>query len=583
MWRLLLLCASVYCLPVLVVELGSDTIRGTVVDLTNPNALSVVDVIIDEQSERRQPSMVGFSSPEDPEFGHSAAAQFQRTGQALPGLIRLLGAEQQALSAWQADYGSHLKAVQKGDDWVFASNLLKGVEMSVNEAISLQLQHFQRIADAHLKQTGQFKEPITHTVLVVPADFTQAQRQTYSQLAEAAGLTVDLVVGDLAAAAVDYGVRNPEVCDQGKKVMMYTLGAHGASGLAVQFGWTGEGDKKTVQVTELQAASDRTVGGATFTARIRDLLIGKFAPKTPLSPKAEAKVLKAAAKAKHALSVGKKAQVFIEELSEGRDLKTEVTVEEFNQAIENLLPGCVKPLQTLLATGVTGIELVGGGWRVPAVRKAIEQAAGQVEVGRHVDADEGIILGASTLGAVFISQLEGTPLPSHLPSAQLKQLVSVGELPSKSLRDRLVDKLQQWKAKFEAKQRAEVARNQFQSAINALREAVEESGDKLGALKEQADSALEQAAAVDAEAASGAELEAQLQQLQKVTTEVEAALAKQRAAAEKAAPKKKSDKKTEDRKKAQKQRERDAAIKQGKADSAKKQKEAEKRKKSKDL
>jgi len=44
--------------PVLVVELGSDTIRGTVVDLSNPNALSVVDVIIDEQSERRQPSMV---------------------------------------------------------------------------------------------------------------------------------------------------------------------------------------------------------------------------------------------------------------------------------------------------------------------------------------------------------------------------------------------------------------------------------------------------------------------------------------------------------------------------------------------
>jgi len=90
----------------------------------------------------------------------------------------------------QFDYGTHLKAEQRDNDWVFASNLVKGVEMGVHQAISLQLQHFQRLADAHLKQTGQYKEPITHTVLIVPSDFTTEQREVYSQLAQAAGLTV---------------------------------------------------------------------------------------------------------------------------------------------------------------------------------------------------------------------------------------------------------------------------------------------------------------------------------------------------------------------------------------------------------
>lgn len=90
----------------------------------------------------------------------------------------------------QSDYGSHLKAMPRESDWVFTGGLLKGVEVSLHEALSLQLQHFQRLADAHLKQTGQFKQPVTHTVLVVPNDFTQAQREVYSQLAQAAELTV---------------------------------------------------------------------------------------------------------------------------------------------------------------------------------------------------------------------------------------------------------------------------------------------------------------------------------------------------------------------------------------------------------
>lgn len=181
--------------PVLVVDLGNDWIKGSVVDLENPNALAVVDIIIDEQSERKQPACVGFESVDELVFGHSAGALFYRTGKtAIPSLLRLLGGDQEVLESWQSDFSSHFNPIHTEQGIVFPNVVPQApaadADVSVNSGIALLLAYFRRLGDDHLKQTGMFKNAIEHAVLLVPSYFSEGQRSLYSQLASVAGLKV---------------------------------------------------------------------------------------------------------------------------------------------------------------------------------------------------------------------------------------------------------------------------------------------------------------------------------------------------------------------------------------------------------
>jgi hypoxia up-regulated 1 len=257
---------------------------------------------------------------------------------------------------------------------------------------------------------------IKDCVLTVPAGFTQHEREALYTAAEIADLKVLSLIEENTAAALHYGI--DRVFDQPSHVLYYNMGAGSTQVSIVTYSsvTTKEaGKNKTVGQFEIVGkAWDDSLGGFYFDMRLTDLLAQRFNDVWSKKPSGQGKDLRdfprpmtrlriEANKVKEVLSANNEFPVRAEQLHANVDLVTKVSRADFEAACSDLWDRVTSPIdRALRAANLTikdlhAVELLGGGVRVPKVKKLLEDyfKAADLPLGQHLNGDEAMALGAA--------------------------------------------------------------------------------------------------------------------------------------------------------------------------------------------
>ena len=234
-------------------------------------------------------------------------------------------------------------------------------------------------------------EPVTGAVITVPAYFNDRQRKATRRAGEIAGLKVERLVNEPTAAALAYGVHERE---EREPFLVFDLGG-------------GTFDVSIVEIFEgiievRASAGDNRLGGEDFNETIVELARPRIDPDKALA-KADPIVLRellraAAERTRRALSEADTAPFSI--TWNGRSFSTGIGAAEFEAQAAPLLQRLREPVLRSLRDSNIRVEtlsevvLVGGGTRMPIVRRAITRMFGRFP-NATVHPDHAVALGAA--------------------------------------------------------------------------------------------------------------------------------------------------------------------------------------------
>jgi molecular chaperone DnaK (HSP70) len=219
------------------------------------------------------------------------------------------------------------------------------------------------VADAKAT-TGEDAEDV---VITVPAYFGAAERDATRKAGRIAGLNVIDIISEPIAAAITYGVLNP---DEDRTILVYDLGGGTFDTTVIIL----RGGDISVVCTD----GDHELGGADWDARLVEHLAERFTEEhpdvgDPLDDKhTEQQLRHDAEEAKKALSLRTRHVVRV--MHEGRVATVELTRDTFEEITKDLLDRTIEITGRTLATaagkGITDYDdlvLVGGSTKMPAV------------------------------------------------------------------------------------------------------------------------------------------------------------------------------------------------------------------------
>merc|ERR1719163_2698287 len=254
-----------------------------------------------------------------------------------------------------------------------------GDEYAVEELVAMILQYAMKIGE------GMGKGQIKDAVVAIPPYFGQTHRYSLYDAADVAGLNILAEVSDLSCAALQWGI-DKDFNQNGTWTIIYDLGATSAGAALVRYStFEGKdaGKKKQHGQFEIKAVKwDDSVGGEDMDMLLVDHFLAEFDAKHKPSvsafdsPKAIAKLRKQVRKTKEILSANKEAPLSVEGMHEDVDFRSTITRKDFEV-----------------------VEAIGGGTRVPGVKKALSEALDGRALDFHLDADEAVAMGAGLFAA----------------------------------------------------------------------------------------------------------------------------------------------------------------------------------------
>jgi molecular chaperone DnaK len=258
-----------------------------------------------------------------------------------------------------------------------------GKEYSPEEVQAMLLRYLVGCAETYLK------EKIDRAVITVPAYFTDVQRRATTRAGELAGLSVERIINEPTAAALDYGLVNLKEC---KNVLIYDLGG-GTLDVTVLELFEGVLDVKA-------SRGNNHLGGKDF-----DEIIMRNLADPVKDERALMRLKKAAEDCKIALSTRESYQVSLPFLTTAKDgkpvsLEKTITRTEFEEWVREKVESSREPMMTALADSGLSPEnlsivlLVGGSTRIPCVRKLVEDSL-STTVHSLIDPDLTVVRGAA--------------------------------------------------------------------------------------------------------------------------------------------------------------------------------------------
>lgn len=250
-------------------------------------------------------------------------------------------------------------------------------------------------------------EEIDRAVITVPAYFSDTQRRATVEAGKLAGISVERIINEPTAAALDYGLEHVR---ENQHILIYDLGG-GTLDVTVLEMFSG--------VLEVKAScGNNRLGGKDFDQRLIDYLLDRFAAqygkRVAGDKRALMRLKEAAEKCKIALSEEDEYNLTIPFFAniEGNPVSIEETVsrETFEGLIKDLIDSTVKPIDTALsdarlkASDIDLVLLVGGSSRIPYVRRFIEKTLGQAPR-PLVDPDLTVVRGAAIQAGILGEQL----------------------------------------------------------------------------------------------------------------------------------------------------------------------------------
>jgi molecular chaperone HscC len=235
-------------------------------------------------------------------------------------------------------------------------------------------------------------ETVTEAVITVPAYFSDGQRKATKAAGELAGLKVERLLNEPTAAALAYGLQEP---DTERKIMVLDLGG-GTFDVSILEMFDG--------VMEVRAtAGDNFLGGEDFVDLIMDGFIGATAAEAKIPPRTHDAAIhgtlrRQAEIAKRALSDSHEHQLAL--IHQGKELRWTIGRDRFEAMSEPLVRRLRMPIERALRDSelqpaqITHLVLAGGATRMPLFRKLVARLFQRLPI-VQVNPDEVVAQGAA--------------------------------------------------------------------------------------------------------------------------------------------------------------------------------------------
>jgi len=292
------------------------------------------------------------------------------------------------------DTKPHIQVEYNGEEKVFAPE----------EISSMVLVKMKEIAETYLGKT------VSKAVITVPAYFNDSQRNATKDAGIISGLEVLRIINEPTAAAIAYGLDNPEKKGKGGKkervVLIFDLGGgtFDVSLLTINEGIF------TVKAT----AGDTHLGGEDFDNRIVDHLKAEFKRKHKAeigdNQRAIRRLRSASERAKRNLSSTAQTSIEIDSLHDGIDFQVNLSRAKFEELNNDLFQSCLDPVEKVLKDAkikkeeVDDVVLVGGSTRIPKIQTLLQDYFKGKQLNRSINPDEAVAYGAAVQAAIITGQ-----------------------------------------------------------------------------------------------------------------------------------------------------------------------------------
>ena len=342
-------------------------------------------VIPNAEGHRTTPSVVAFS----------------KTGERMVGQV----AKRQAVTNPDRTISSIKR--EMGSDYKVE---IDGKKYTPQEISAMILQKLKADAEAYLG------EPVTESVITVPADFTDAQRQATKDAGKIAGLDVKRIINEPTAAALAYGLDK----ETDQKIMVYDLGGGTFDVSVLEIG------DGVIEV--LATAGNNRLGGDDFDQCITNYLVQEFKKSEGIDLSGDRvamqRLKEAAEKAKIELSGVTSTNINLPYITADatgpKHLDVTLTRAKFNELTAHLVEKTAGPVRQAMsdagisASDLTKVLLVGGSSRVPAVQEMVKKLTGK-EGFKGINPDECVADGAAIQGGVLGGDVAGVVLLDVTP------------------------------------------------------------------------------------------------------------------------------------------------------------------------
>lgn len=379
--------------------------RAVGIDLgTSNSVIAVIDrdgaprILTTAEGSTTMPSVVWFS-PSGPVVGEAAREGLEVHPEATVfGVKRLLGRrfDNPEVRKLARVLPYELVEAPNGDTWIRLPN---GPSVSPEEVSALILRELRRTAERF------FGEPVTRAVITIPAWYDAAQRQATKDAAQIAGLHMMRLLSEPTAAALGHGAHR----GADRRYLVCDLGG-GTFDVAVV-----DVDAGVFEV--LATTGDPFLGGDDVDRVVVENLVRDVRKSRGLDVSTDAlaieKLRLAAQRAKHELSASATSSIDVPELAtlpSGKSLQYARSLrrDEVELWSSPLMKRLEPPIREAIQRSgrrreeVEEVLLVGGGTRMPAVRKELARATGR-EPTAIANPEEVVAVGA----ALEVARLDG--------------------------------------------------------------------------------------------------------------------------------------------------------------------------------
>ena len=351
-------------------------------------------VIINEEGTRTTPSVVAFLKDGDEVLvgGPAKRQAVANPENTVYSTKRLMGRRFEEISSEVDSLAYKVVKSGKSDAWVE----VEGKEYSPPQVSAHVLTKLKKAAEDYLGSE------VTEAVITVPAYFNDSQRQATKDAGKIAGLDVKRIINEPTAAALAYGF------DKKKEgmIVVYDLGGGTFDVSVLEVG------NNVIEVKSTNG--DTHLGGDDFDKRVIDYIISEFKKDSGIDLGADKmavqRLREAAEKAKIELSNTVETEInlpFITADASGpKHLVMKITRSKFEQLIEDLIKGTLKPCEQALKDAglrpgeIAEIILVGGSTRIPLVQKVVTDFFAK-DPSRGINPDEVVAMGAAIQAGVL--------------------------------------------------------------------------------------------------------------------------------------------------------------------------------------
>ncbi|KAF7246626.1 Heat shock 70 kDa protein 14 [Varanus komodoensis] len=271
-----------------------------------------------------------------------------------------------------------------------------------------------------MKETAQsaLGSDVNDTVITVPFDFGEYQKNALGEAAVAAGLNVLRLIHEPSAALLAYGIGQDSPSGK-SNVLVYKLGGTSLSITVIEV--------NSGLYRVLSTNTDDTIGGICFTEALAQHLASEFQRSYKYdvrgNPRAMMKLMNSAEVAKHSLSTLGSANCFVDSLYDGLDFDCNVSRARFELFCAALFNKCIEAIKRLLqqvglkADDINKVVLCGGSARIPKLQQLIKELFPTVELLNSIPPDEVIPIGAAIEAGILLGK-ENTFLDDEMLSIE---------------------------------------------------------------------------------------------------------------------------------------------------------------------